>query len=50
MRPDKMIFLEQLPKTLRGKLDRRKLQQFYREMMLEQLADKRLSTDVVSQA
>ena len=50
MRPDKMIFLEQLPKTLRGKLDRRKLQQLYREMMLEQLADKRLSTDVVSQA
>ena len=38
MRPDKIIFLEKLPKTPRGKVDRRTLQQLYKQILLEQLA------------
>lgn len=50
MRPDKIIFLEQLPKTLRGKVDRRELQQLYKEILLEQLASEKLLSNAASQA
>lgn len=38
MRPDKIIFLEQLPKTLRGKVDRRKLEHLYKQILLDETA------------
>lgn len=50
MRPDRIIFVEQLPKTLRGKVDRRKLQQLYKEILLEKLASEKSLSDVASQA
>lgn len=50
MRPDKIIFVEQLPKTLRGKVDRRKLQQLYKEILLKQLASETLLSSAASQA
>ena len=45
MRPDKIIFLEQLPKTLRGKVDRRKLQQLYKQILLEQVESEQLDSE-----
>lgn len=50
MRPDKIIFVEQLAKTLRGKVDRRQLLQLYREMSLQPLASEMSLANVASQA
>ncbi len=50
MRPDKIIFVRQLPKTLRGKVDRRQLKQMYKEVSVQPRASETSLPSLASRA